>query len=104
MSEVLVILAPTASLEDRNVIAKLAPPAHSISDRVWLAQTTALPQLRATRGIGAVFTADDPATALPALNDSETLFAQGWLSGRAQKKRRIGEGLDWDSPPMTPPD
>ena len=103
MSELLVILSHTATRDDREAIVKLAPPTQSISDRVWIAQATELPQLRAAKGIAAALTGTEPATALPALSDSETLFAQAWLANRTQKKRRIGEGLDWDTPPMTPP-
>ena len=41
---------------------------------------------------------------LPQLNDAESLFAQAWLSRQGQVKQRRGDGLDWDTPPMLPPD
>jgi hypothetical protein len=40
---------------------------------------------------------------LSGLSEAEDLFARGWLARQGAKEQRIGEGLDWDTPPMTPP-
>ncbi len=105
MSEILVILHAIATPEQRKEIARIAPPVQSISERVFLAQgDRPLEQLRDLPGISQVFDGSEGAGRLPALDSAEALFAQAWFSSRGQKKRRIGEGLDWDTPPMTPPD
>jgi hypothetical protein len=56
-------------------------------------------------GVAQVMTGREDVGTLPALSDAESLFASAWLARMGpEKKRRIGEGLDWDHPPMTPPD
>ena len=54
-------------------------------------------------GVELVLRPGQTSAELPRLSDSEELFAQGWLVRQGVKKQRIGEGLDWDTPPMTPP-
>jgi hypothetical protein len=105
-SEILVILSPHVTAADREGVVRLAPPTQSISERVFIAQAgdVVAAQLRALPGVHQVFTGGEGAGTLPPLSDSEALFAQAWMSSKAQKKQRLGEGLDWDTPPMTPPD
>jgi hypothetical protein len=83
-----------------------APPTQSISPRVFLSRVSdaTVARLRSMAGIAIVLTASESAQNLPELDDAETLFVQGWLSKRAQVKQRRGEGQDWDTPPMLPPD
>jgi len=106
MSEVLVILSPRATPEDRKQIARLAAPTQSISERVYVAQSNpgVLAQLRSAPGIALVLTGSEGVGGLPSLSEEEALFVRAWIAGRQPKKQRIGEGLDWDTPPMTPPD
>jgi hypothetical protein len=106
MSEILVILSPMATAENRQAIQRIAPPMQSISGRVFLAQIqpAALAQLHSMPGVAQVLTGTGGSAALAGLDEAETLFAQAWVSRQGQTKQRIGEGLDWDTPPMLPPD
>ena len=81
-------------------------PPRNRFNRVFLAAAsdTALANLRSMAGIASVLTGAEPAQSLPQLDDAESLFVQAWLSSRRQGKQRRGEGLDWDTPPMLPPD
>jgi hypothetical protein len=45
-----------------------------------------------------------PAAALERLTDTERLFAEAWILGRAPKTDRRGEGLPWDAEGFQPPD
>jgi hypothetical protein len=107
MSEILVILSEAATSEDRRGIARLAKPTHTVSDRVFVVEGPAAlgAQLRALPGVAQVMTGREDPGVLPAMGEAEGLFASAWLARTGEeKKRRIGEGLDWDHPPMTPPD
>lgn len=106
MAEVLIILLLSITPADREAILGVATPTQVISDRVFLAtpNPTALPQLQAMSGSAIVLTGEEPAPSLPSLDDAELLFVQAWLSKHGQVKQRLGEGLDWDTPPMIPPD
>ena len=106
MAEVLIILRSSASADERTAIARVAPVRQSISDRVFVAEIagTGLDDLRATAGIDRVMTGGEPDDALPEMTDAEDLFVRGWLLSRRAVKSRPGEGLDWDTPPMRPPD
>ena len=106
MSEVLVVLGSSASESERKAVMRAAPAAQMVSDRVFTSVTTeaAVAGLRSMSGIAAVLTGGEDAGSLPQLGESEMLFAQAWLSRSGQRKQRPGEGLDWDTPPMLPPD
>jgi hypothetical protein len=106
MHEVLVVLHPSISPSEREAVAKIAPAKGAVSNAVFIADDPGAgprEQLRALRGVARVLTGGESADALPRMTDAETLFVQAWLSPRGQKSRR-GEGLDWDTPPMVPPD
>ena len=106
MPEALIILQSSLSADQRAAIARVAPVKQSISDRVFVAEVagTGLDDLRATPGIARVVTGGEPVDTLPAMTDTERLFARAWLSSRGEVKSRRGEGLDWDAPGMVPPD
>jgi hypothetical protein len=104
--EVLIILDPFFTKTDREAVLRVAPVTQSISNRVFLAAVSdaVLANLRSMAGIARVVTGSEPTQSLPTLDDAESLFVQAWLSKYGQVKQRRGEGLDWDTPPMLPPD
>ena len=106
MSEVLIILDRSTPKADLDNVLGVAPVTQSISNRVYLADLNdaALANVRSMSGVARVVTGAEPAQNLPPLDDTESLFVQAWLSRRGQIKQRPGEGLDWDTPPMLPPD
>jgi hypothetical protein len=106
MSEIMVILQSSITKADQEAVMRVAPATQSISSRVFLASASdaAVASLRSMAGIAKVLTATEPAQNLPQLDGAETLFVQAWLSKRGQIKQRRGEGQDWDTPPMLPPD
>ena len=106
MPEALIILQSSLSADERAAIARVAPVRQAISDRVFVAEVagTGLDDLRATPGIARVVTGGEPVDTLPAMTDTERLFARAWLSSRGEVKSRRGDGLDWDAPGMVPPD
>jgi hypothetical protein len=106
MSEIMVILERSIAKPDRDVIMRVAPPTQSISSRVFLANASdaTVASLQSMPGIAKVLTATAPAQNLPQLDQAEKLFVEAWLSTRGQVKQRRGEGEDWDTPPMLPPD
>lgn len=106
MSEVLIILDPSITKVDREAVLRVAPVTQSISNRVFLGAVNdaALANLRSMAGIARLVTGAEPTKSLPPLDDAESLFVHAWLSKRGQVKQRRGEGLDWDTPPMIPPD
>lgn len=106
MAEALIILQRSVSADERAAIARVASVRQSISDRVFVADIAGqgLDDLRATAGIDRVMTGSEPDDTLPAMTDTEDLFVRGWLLSRRAVKSRPGEGLDWDTPPMLPPD
>lgn len=105
MPEVLVILEPSISEAARQAVTRAAAPAQSISNRVFTAtaDTSALTRLRSMPGVARVIGPGDQYD-LPPLDDAESLFVQAWLSRQGQVKQRLGDGLNWDTPPMQPPD
>jgi hypothetical protein len=106
MAEFLVILQLSITKTEREALLRLAPPTQSISNSAYLAVgSEAVPaSLRSMAGVAVVLTGKEPAPQLPHLDDAESLFVQAWLSTRGQVKQRLGDGLDWDTPPMLPPD
>ena len=105
MKDVLLILAPEISQADREVISRAVTATQTISSRVFVGAAAGGPDaLRAMPGVERVLTGGEAAGTLPPLDDAESLFVQAWLSARGQTKQRRGEGLDWDTPPMQPPD
>lgn len=106
MPEVLIVLDPSITKADREAAFRVAPVTQSISNRVFLAAVNdaALAHLRSMAGIARVVTGAEPTQGLPQLDYEESLFVQAWLSRHGQVKQRRGEGLDWDTPPMLPPD
>jgi hypothetical protein len=106
MAECLIILQSSIPPADYQAVMGMVTPTQTISPRVFLAalSPTALTHLRAMAGIEVVLTGEEPVGALPLLEDAELLFASAWLSKQGQIKQRSGEGLDWDTPPMLPPD
>ena len=106
MPEALIILQSSLSADERAAITRVAPVRQAISDRVFVAEVagTGLDDLRATPGIARVVTGGEPVDTLPAMTDTERLFARAWLSSRGEVKSRRGDGLDWDAPGMVPPD
>ena len=106
MPEVLVILESSVTDAARAAVTRAAPPTQSISNRVFTAvvDDSALPRLRSMPGVARVISNTGEAPDLPQLNDAESLFARAWLSRQGQAKQRRGDGLDWDTPPMQPPD
>jgi hypothetical protein len=105
MHEALVILKSSLLTDERAAITRVAPVRQAISDRVFVADVadTGLDELRARSGIARVVTGADSVETLPEMSDAERLFVRAWLS-RGEVKSRRGEGLDWDTPPMVPPD
>jgi len=106
MPEVLVILEPSVAEAARGAITRAAVPTQSISNRVYIAvaDDAVVSRLRSMPGIATIIVSGEHATTLPPLNEAEALFAQAWLSRQGQVKERRGDGLDWDTPPMQPPD
>ncbi len=103
--EVLVILSTSVPSAQREAVLRDAPPTQSISNRVFLATVSeaAIGALRASAGVERVLSGA-AAVDLPALDEAESLFVAGWLLRHGEPKRRRGDGLDWDTPPMQPPD
>ncbi len=106
MAEVLIVMDRAAADADREAVLRLARVKQSIANRVFEAEVSdeALAKLQSMAGVARVITGGDPAQNVPQLDDAESLFVQAWLSRRGQVKQRIGEGLDWDTPHMLPPD
>lgn len=104
MPEVLIILEPAATDTQRAAVAQAAPAAQTISNRVFTSVSGDVARLRSMPGVAAILTGGASAQSLPQLNDHELLFAQAWLSRAGQTKQRPGDGLNWDTPPMVPPD
>ena len=105
MKDVLLILHSQMSQADRDAISRVAPATQTISNRVFVAALTGgLESLRAMHGVARVLTGGEAAETLPPLDEPELLFVQAWLSARGKTTQRHGEGLDWDTPPMLPPD
>ena len=106
MPDVLVILRSSISPSERDAIARAAPSTQAISNRVFIAGTTEAgrAKLPSMAGVARVLIGGEQADNLPQLDDAETLFVRAWLSSRGEVKLRHGEGLDWDTPPMRPPD
>jgi hypothetical protein len=114
MSNVLVILQSALSFSQREAVMRIATPTQIISDRVFIAniapaqvaQLQAM-QLQPTTGVALVLVSDQiaaaPSPALPALDPTELLFVKAWLTS-LQPKKRVADGLAWDTPPMLPPD
>lgn len=106
MPEVLIVMDRAPATTDREAVLRVARVTQSISNRVFEAEVggDALAKLQSMSGVARVFTGAEPAQSLPQLDDAESLFVQAWLSRQGQVKQRRGEGLDWDTPPMLPPD
>jgi hypothetical protein len=106
MPEVLVILEPSIAAADREAVKRVAPATQAMSNRVFLATPSdeAVTRLQSMTGVAAVLTGAEPPRGQPQLDDAEMLFVQAWVSKRGQVKQRRGEGRDWDTPPMVPPD
>jgi hypothetical protein len=106
MPEALVILDASIAAEDREAVLRAVPVTQSIAGRVFLtaANDATLARLPSMAGVALVLTGAEPAPSLPPLDEAASLFVGAWLSSRGQVKQRRGEGLDWDTPPMTPPD
>ena len=104
MSEVLVVIGPAATEPQRQAVMRAAPAVQIISPRVFTSVTADAARLRSMPGVGVVLTGGEAVASLPQLDESEALFAQAWLSRTGKSKQRPGEGLDWDTPPMIPPD
>jgi hypothetical protein len=106
MSEVLIVMDRAAADADREAVLRVARVTQSISNRVFEAEVSddALTKLQSMAGVARVVTGAEPAQNMPQLEDAESLFVQAWLNRRGQVKQRLGEGLDWDTPPMLPPD
>jgi hypothetical protein len=107
MVEILVILQLSIAAADRDAVLRAAPPTQSISNRVFIATTdaAAVPRLRSMPGVAKVLTAIEPGVRDSSrLDDAEALFVDAWMSRIGQVKARRGDNLDWDTPPMQPPD
>ena len=106
MPEVLIVMEGGAAPADREAVLRVARVTQSISNRVFEAEVSgdALSKLQSMSGIARVFTGAEPTQSLPQLDDAESLFVHAWLSRQGQVKQRRGDGLDWDTPPMLPPD
>ena len=81
MAEILVILSPNATDAERDEIAGIAAPQHSVSERVYVAEAGAQAEalLRAHPLVECVFTGSEGETALPVMPEGESLFARGWM-------------------------
>jgi hypothetical protein len=107
MYEILIILHLSITDADREAVMRVAQPTQSISNRVFLAaaDTSALTHLRSMHGVARVLTGVEPAVQQSnQLDDTEALFVEAWMSRLGQVKTRRGDNLDWDTPPMQPPD
>jgi hypothetical protein len=107
MSEALVILQSWIGDQDRAAVMHSATPIQSVSDHVFVIDPSDAPvvaKLRAMRGVAGVLTGAGSTPRVPTLDEAESLFVQAWLSRQGQAKQRRGEGSDWDTPPMLPPD
>jgi hypothetical protein len=106
MCELLIILHLWILPADREVVMRAAPATQMVSSRVFLANLhpDAVAQIRSMPGVAAVLTGAEQNPRLPPLDEAETLFVRAWISRQGVVKQRIGEGLDWDTPPMQPPD
>ena len=106
MPEVLIVMDRAAADADRESVLRVARVTQSISNRVFEADVSddALAKLQSMPGIVRVLTGAEPAENVPHLDDAESLFVNAWLSRQGQVKHRPGDGLDWDTPPMLPPD
>jgi hypothetical protein len=106
MGEALIVLKSALSADERAAITRAAPVKQAISDRVFVAEVAdqGLDDFRARAGVARVVTGGEPIETLPEMTDAERLFVRAWLSSRGEVKSRRGEGLDWDTPPMVPPD
>jgi len=106
MPEVLVILEPAISDAARAAVTRTAAATQSVSDRVYIAvaDEATLARMRSMAGVATIMSGGEHARTLPPLSDAESLFVQAWLSRQGEVKQRRGDGLDWDTPPMQPPD
>lgn len=106
MPEILLILETSITNAGREAILRVVSPTQSISNRVFLASLSesAVDQIRTMAGVSRVLTGGEVGQNLPHLTDAESIFVEAWLSSRGQVKQRLGDGLDWDTPPMIPPD
>lgn len=106
MSDFLVVLDSSITNADREAVQRVAPAAQSVSNRVFLSagSDATAASVRSMNGVSVVLTGTEPAPPNLRLDDAETLFLQAWLSTRGKVKQRRGDGMDWDTPPMLPPD
>jgi len=107
MVEVLVILQLSISAAERDAVMRAAPPTQSISNRVYVstADASAVPRIASMHGVASVLThAESSVKQSNGLDDTEALFVDAWMSRLGQVKTRRGDELDWDTPPMQPPD
>jgi hypothetical protein len=107
MYEVLVILQLSITAADREAVMRVTSPTQSISNRVFVAEAdpSAISRIRSMRGVASVLTNAEPAVQQShRLDDTETLFVEAWMSRLGKEKKRPGDNLDWDTPPMQPPD
>jgi hypothetical protein len=105
MKNVLLILHPQMPDAAREAITRVAPAVQTVSARVFVARpTAAIEALRAMPGVVRVLSGGEPPASLPQLDAAERLFAEAWLTSQATAKQRRGDGLDWDTPGMVPPD
>jgi hypothetical protein len=106
MSELLIILHLWILPADREAVMRAAPATQMVSSRVFLANLNpeAVAPIRSMPGVAIVLTGAEHNSPLPPLDEVETLFVRAWISRQGVEKQRRGEGLDWDTPPMQPPD
>jgi hypothetical protein len=106
MAELLIILQLWILPADLEAVMRVAPATQMVSSRVFLANLNpeAVAQISSMPGIAAVLTGAERNPSLPALDEAESLFVRAWLSRQGVVKQRRGEGWDWDTPPMQPPD
>ena len=102
--EILVLLhatAPAISALPGKVTAALPP-------RLLVLQIDAaeLPALQRHTAVAQVVVERAQAAQLqaePALNEAEALFASAYAARGAKSGPRLGQGMDWGSPGLTPP-
>ena len=101
MTRWLVILDGSTDLEALGPAGKVL---QAYADRAAIVEASGAGGLRAVTGVLSVTRGVPDETVLAKLDDGSRLFVEAWGEQEVMdKKRRHGEGLDWDAPGFDPP-